>query len=509
MTTDFLTPAQPDILEVISNLSNDEVFTPPRVVNAVLDMLPESVWNHPALRWLDPGCKTGVFPREITKRLMKGLATVIPNESDRLDHILKNMVFAIAITEITSLMARRTLYCSKDAGGEHSAVEMASGKGNIWFERVEHSFVNGRCSECGGTESQLEREGRDNYAYGFIHEGGRAQIEKEMDMKFDVIVGNPPYQMDDEGGHRPVPIYNRFVEIAIGLNPKYVAMITPSRWMAGGLGLKGFREDMLSDARIRRLVNFPVASELFGGVEIKGGVCYFLWERDHPGLCSVTTSRNGRVSGPVERDLGQFDVFVRDSKALPILQKVITNDYERFSDLVASVRPFGDKLRSNFKGFTATREHSSFIKLFMNEGHLRRQNWVDPAFVTNNNSLARAWKVYLPKAGSDGGQRIPDQVLGKAFIGPPKSVCTETYLAIGPFSSESSAQSAESFLRTRFARFLISLRKIAQDNVPSTFVWVPQQNWDRTWTDEELFKKYKITKEEQAYIAEMVKEMPV
>ena len=508
MNTDYMIPSQPDILEVISNLSNDEVFTPPRVVNAVLDMLPESVWSDPALRWLDPGCKTGVFPREITKRLMRGLADAIPDEADRLDHILRNMVFAIAITDITSMMARRTVYCSKDASGEHSAAAMSSSSGNVWFERINHLFVKGKCSECGGSEAQLEREGRDNYAYGFIHADGRALIEKEIDMKFDVIVGNPPYQMDDVGGHRPVPIYQRFVEQAIALNPQYIVMVTPSRWMAGGLGLTEYRMKMLSDKRIRAIVDFPVASELFPGVEIKGGVSYFLWIRDQPGKCAMTVNRAGSIVGPVERDLDQFDILVRDSRAIPIIERVIKRGDGTFSDLVASVRPFGDRLRSNFKNFRKQRGAKSDLRLYMNEGSNRRQYWVEKEYVTNNKELAANWKVYLPVAASDGGQRIPDVVLGKGFVGEPETVCTETYLAIGPFESSSEAESALSFLRTRFVRYLVSQRKHAQHTIPTSFAWVPTEAWDREWTDEELFKKYKITKDEQAYIAEMVKEMP-
>ena len=504
-------PNQPDVLEVIANLSSNEVFTPPRVVNNVLDLLPKSVWEDPNLRWLDPGAKTGVFPREITKRLMVGLTQIIPDEADRLRHILGEMVFAFAITDMTAMMTRRSLYCSKDARSELSASQLPTKEGNVWYERIEHSYDNkGRCVECGGTKAQLEQPGRDNYAYGFIHAEGRKRITKETNMKFDVIVGNPPYQMDDEGGHRPVPIYNRFVEMAVELNPRYIAMITPSRWMAGGLGLSDYRGRMLNDKRLRALVDFPVASELFVGVEIKGGVSYFFWNRDEEGSCAVSLRRGDMVIGPDERDLGEFDVLVRDNRALPMLRRVLAKKETSFTEIVASVRPFGDKLRSNFRDFkTKSTGAKTELKLYMNEGTTRHERWVNESYVSNNIALSRAWKVFLPKAGSDGGQRLPDAVLGRSLIAGPASVCTETYLAIGPFKSKAAAESAQSYLNTRFARFLISLRKPGQDNVPSTFMWLPQQSWDRTWTDTELYKKYGISKEEQAYIATMVKEMPV
>lgn len=503
------TTSQPDILEVIADLSNDEVFTPPRVANAVLDMLPDEVWRDPNLRWLDPGTKTGVFLREITRRLLDGLAEFIPDEDERLEHILTNMVFGLAITELTGLMARRTLYCSKNAAGPRSVVGMSTHSGNVWMRRIEHSYVSGRCQECGASEEQMERENRDNYAYAFIHEVGLEAVRKDIPMRFDVIVGNPPYQMDDVGGHRPVPIYHRFVEQAMALNPRYIAFITPSRWMAGGLGLSEYRSRMLADKRLRALVDYPVASEIFAGVEIKGGVSYFLWDRDHEGTCSVTLRRGDEVVGPFERDLGEFDVFVRDQRAMPLLRRVIKAGEPSFSDLVASVRPFGDQLRSNFRKFRkSSNGKTSELKLYMNEGSQRRQYWVDDSFVANNIALSRAWKIYLPKAGSDGGQRLPDVVLGRPFVGGPKSVCTETYLAIGPFRTKSEAESAMSYLSTRFARFLISLRKPGQDNVPSTFLWLPRQTWDRPWTDEDLFKKYRVTPKEQEYISAMVREMP-
>lgn len=498
--------SQPDILEVISDLSNDEVFTPPRLVNRVLDLLPEVVWSNPNIRFLDPAAKTGVFLREITRRLMAGLKTSIPDEKARLEHILKEMVWGISITELTALMSRRTLYCSKDASGEHAVVRFPNASGNIWFERVEHTFDKGRCSECNAPR-EIEREGRDNYAYGFIHSNVLEQVGGERKMKFDVIVGNPPYQMDDAGGHRPVPLYNKFVEQAIALNPSYIAMITPSRWTAGGLGLNDYRSKMLADDRIRAFVDYPVASELFPGVEIKGGVSYFLWDRDNRGLCKMTLVRGDKVYGPVERAFGKYDVLVRDSRALPILEKVLARNEPKFNDLVASVRPFGDELRSNFKKFTREQKNKDQYKIYMNEGLTRQTFWVDRAFVKNNKHLVDAWKVLLPTAGSDGGQRLPDVVLGKPIIAEPGSVCTETYLAIGPFQTENEAVNASTYLRSRFARFLISLRKPAQHNVPSTFNWVPQQSWLSPLSDTQLFKMYDITKDEESYIEEMIKEM--
>lgn len=493
-----------DVLEVISDLSNDEVFTPPRVANAVLDLLPAEVWTDSTFRWLDPGCKTGIFLREATKRLMMGLADEFPDEQERLDHILRNMMFGVAITELTSLMSRRTVYCSKDAGGPKSVSQMGRPWGNIWFERIEHTYVNGKCSECGAAESQMKKANRENHAYALIHAAGREALSREMEMKFDVIVGNPPYQMDSDGSNRTLPLYNLFIEEAKALNPRYVAMITPARWMTSGLGLNDFRQEMLQDDRIRSLVIFPNASEVFPGVEIKGGVSYFLWDRDSRGTCDVTLVRSGEAFGPAQRQLDEHDVFIRDSRALPILRKVQRMNEKPLTEILAVDKEFG--MTSNFGGYSDKRIRGG-VELHFNRSGKRLVGWMKHSDIPKSEALIDTWKVLIPKAGSDGGQRLPDSVLGTPFVAPPPSACTQTYLFVF-VDSEMEAASVESYVRSRFLRFLVSLRKISQDATRSTYRWVPQQTWDRVWTDEELYKKYRITKAEQEYIESMVKEMP-
>lgn len=504
MMNDLVSSKAPDILEVISDLSSDEVFTPPRVVTQVLDLLPAEVWSNSSLRWLDPGCKTGVFLREITRRLMSGLAGEIPDDQERLEHILKNQVFGIAITELTSMMSRRTLYCSKDAAGVHSVVQMPTSDGNIWFERVEHTYVNGKCRECSASETQMERDNRDNYAYAFIHEAGRIAVWKDLGMKFDVIVGNPPYQMDSDGSNRTIPIYNLFVEEAKKLNPAYISMIIPSRWMATGLGLRDFRSAMLSDTRIRHIVDFPNAAEVFTGVEIKAGVCYFVWDRDNPGDCSVTTIRAGEVEGPIQRVLSEYDVFVRDARALSILQKVIAMKEPTLSEVMSARTAFG--VVSNYRGYSKTKRKGD-VRYYATSPTGRVEAWIAESEATTNQEAIDTWKAMVPKAGSDGGQKLPDVVLGQPWIAEAPSICTQSFLFVS-VDDQARAESISSYYRTRFLRFLVSLRKITQDTTRETYTWVPQQTWDRTWTDEELYRKYGITEEEQSYIESMVKEMP-
>lgn len=492
---------QPDILEVISDLSSDEKFTPPSVANAILDLLPQQVWDDPTLKWLDPGCKTGVFLREAAKRLLisDGLKAAFPNEDARLEHILSNMLYGVAITELTALMSRRTIYCSKVANNSHSAAHLASSDGNIWFRRTEHSYAGKRCHECGAVKEQLERENRENYAYAFIHEGGRKAVRRDMDMKFDVIVGNPPYHMTDGGaGASASPIYQDFIQQAIELNPRYVAMIVPSRWFVGGKGLGDFRSQMLADRRVRTIVDYQDARAVFPTINLNGGVNYFLWDRDHDGPCTVTSvHKTGRTS-TVTRELSAHGVFIRLNEAIPILEKVVSNTQETFDRWVSSRKPFG--FPTDFRG-SQKRPAAEPVELYENGGLA----WVKRSAVAVNANLIDSWKVLIP-AATDGNENYPLPVLTEPIIAGPGTACTETYLVIGPLSSKKKAENVAAYMTTRFFRFLLSLRKHAQHNSREKFSFIPDLDMNRKWTDEDLYKLFDITDDEQAFIAEQIRE---
>lgn len=495
---------EPDILEVISDLSNDEVFTPPSVAKQMLDLLPPEVWKDSSLKWIDPFTKTGVFLREITKRLLVGLQEEIPNEQQRLEHILRNMVFGVAITELTSLMSRRSLYCSKWADSEKSVVKFSKKQGNLIYQRVEHEFFRGRCSECLASEAQHGGGPEiENYAYALLHQEGRRFIDKEIGLKFDIVVGNPPYQMDSDGSNRTLPLYNLFVNQAIQLGPSHVVMIIPSRWMAGGLGLSDFRDQMLQDRRLRKLVDYPNAKEVFPGVEIKGGVSYFHWQADYNGTCLSAVMRGDEQIGPHERDLGEFDVFVRDYRALSILRKVLARKYPSITKILSVDKEFG--WTSNFREFSKSETPDS-VPIFYNERGNRLQGWITRKSVTKSSHLIDTWKVMVPKAGSDGGQKLPDIVLGTPFIASSPSVCTQTYLffAVG---SEREAINVEKYVRTKLFRFLVSLRKISQDATRSTYTWVPMLDFSRQWTDDDLAKEFGLDADELDLMGSFVKEM--
>ncbi len=496
----------PDVLTCLANLSSDEVFTPPQLVNQILDLLPKEIWSDKNARFHDPVCKSGVFLREIAKRLDVGLAKTIPDKQARLNHIFKNQLFGIAITELTALLSRRSVYCSKTANGKYSVCETFDNpQGNIRFERVEHTWQDGRCVFCGASQEVYERgEELETHAYQYIH---TEKPEVIFNMKFDVIVGNPPYQLSDGGDQNEgarsrggaTPLYDKFVQQAKKLNPRFLSMIIPSRWFAGGRGLDEFRDNMLSDKRLRKLIDFPVSSECFPGVEIKGGVCYFLWERDNPGLCEVKTLRNNTKSVMTRPLIEEgSDIFVRYNESISIMRKVLSRKEESFSQFVSPQKPFG--LRTFFKG--KSKPFKDSVTLYANNA----VNYISPSVISQNFDWIKEHKVYITMAYG-AGEDFPHQIINKPFYGAPNTCCTETYLVIGPYSSEKKARNVMSYIQTRFFRFLVLLRKNTQHAAKGVYLFVPVQDFSELWTDEKLYKKYGLTKDEIIFIESMVRPM--
>jgi site-specific DNA-methyltransferase (adenine-specific) len=488
----------PDILDCIANLSSDEVFTPPEVANQVLDLLPKEIWSDPNIKILDPCCKTGIFLRESARRLMVGLEKVIPNEEERREHIFKKMLYGIAITELTGLVSRRSLYYSKDASSDYSVVQFKDKEGNITYKRTEHDYVQGKCRICGSPYENLERgDSMENYAYQFIHD------EEVLKMKFDVIVGNPPYQIADGGGGKGTsasPLYHLFVNQAFRLKPRYVAMIIPSRWFSGGKGLDSFREQMLSSTNFRTLVDFTNALEVFPGTQIKGGVCYFLWDKNYDGPCSVTQIEEGNPSEPINRYLNEHgDVFIRFNDATPILEKVLQKVNKFHDETVSSRKPFG--ILSNFKDYSE-KEFKGAIQLYSVDGI----KWVKRNTVTSNHEWIDSWKTLVPKAGP-GNDGYPHRILGVPLFAPPGSCATETYLVADTFKSQREAENFSLYLKTKFARFMIALVKNTQNLTKSGFRFLPIMDYKKEWTDEALYDFFGIDEKEQKFIDSIVKPM--
>ena len=496
----------PDVLDCLSSLSNDEVFTSPKLANQMLDLLPSDIWQNPRARFLDPVCKSGVFLREIVKRLDRGLENQIPDKQSRINHILTKQVFGVAITHLTALLSRRSVYCAKEA---NSRLSICTGfdddMGNIIFGQVEHDFQDGKCTQCGASEAVFgKRNGLENHAYAFIHTNKSNQYKELENMKFDVIIGNPPYQLSDGGaGASAAPIYHKFIEQAKKLNPNYLIMITPSRWFAGGKGLDEFRDSMLNDKHIKEIHDFPNSKDCFDNVEIKGGVNYFLWDKSHNDDCMVSTYDNGHCISQVKRPLKEkgIDIFIRYNQAVSILSKVKKLNEKSFSDLVSSRKPFGlaTNVKGNQKPYVNCNEN---VILFQNGGI----GYIKRSEIPSNKENILTHKIYIGRAYG-AGEGFPHQILNNPIYGEPNSVCTETYLMIGRFENKEICQNVMSYISTRFFRFMVMLIKNTQDAPKRVYQLVPMQDFTQSWTDEKLYQKYGLSKDEIAFIESMIRPM--
>ncbi|MBM3968003.1 MAG: restriction endonuclease, partial [Planctomycetes bacterium] len=425
-----------------------------------------NIWADKNVTFLDPCTKSGVFLREITRRLTEGLKNEIPDLEKRVDHILTKQIFGIAITQITSLLARRSVYCSKRADGKHSIAESFNNEaGNIWFERTDHTWSGEKCKYCGANRRDYDRgSSLETHAYALIHtDDVQTQIQRMFgeDMQFDVIIGNPPYQLGQSGGEAvggfAMPIYQEFVRASKRISPRFVVMVTPSRWFAGGRGLDEYRSEMLQDTRVRILADFPNAKEVFPGTQIEGGVSYFLWDNSWNDSCEVTTFEGGKPISPgMRRLLGAYDVLVRRNEAVPILEKVLTmNEKDGFGNLSAKVSPIQPfSIRTNFRGAETKKGMRNPILLIGNNS----ETFVERSEVPRNESWIDDWKVLLGRAYGAGGN-FPIKVYNDPIVAGPGTACTETYLVIDRFKSEKLARKFEAYLQTRFVRFLVSLRK--------------------------------------------------
>lgn len=533
----------PDVLTCIANLSNDEVFTPPEMAGAMLDLVAEAwakdhdganLWANPNVRVLDPVVKTGVFLREATRRFNEGLASVIPDPQERVNHILTQQIYGIAITELTALMARRSVYCSRYANSSHSiCTAFDTPEGNIWFERTEHSWddktgkreirvhpltgeelfirTGRKCSYCGAGESDYERgDDKETHAYAFIH---TSDIKKRISdifgavMHFDLIVGNPPYQLSDGGfGKSAVPIYHSFVEQAKALDPTYLSMIIPARWFAGGKGLDNFRQSMLHSPELAELHDFPNTEDVFPGVNVRGGICYFLYNKNHIGETKVVTHQSGFEDSVATRPLLEpaCDTFIRYNTGVTILRKVRAvegaenSNYRPFSELVSSRKPFG--IPTNEKG--QRNQFPGSLILYTNSG----MAFYPADRIQDKYSLASKIKLFVPYA-SPGSDTYPHLVLSKPIVAGRGEIATETYLAIGPFDSESEAMNVATYMGTKFFRFMLSLLRVSQHVTRSVYSFVPLLDFSIQWDDDLLAERYGLSIEERQFIDRFVKEV--
>lgn len=494
----------PDVLSCLANLSNDEVFTPPEIANRMLDLLPKEIWSDSKVKYLDPFCKSGVFLREITKRLLDGLSEEIPDMQERLDHILHYQVYGMAITELTSLVSRRSLYCSKEASSEYSISRFDEAAGNIAFHEIPHTWneSTGKCIYCGASRDVYERgEDKESHAYQFIHTDNPKELFNNM--KFDVIIGNPPYQLNDGGGRdsAAIPLYDKFVQKAKQLAPHFLIMIIPARWYTGGRGLDDFRDNMISDTRLKVIHDYPETDDCFPGLNIRGGVCYFLWDSLYHGDCTIINHIKGKMI-EMKRPLKEANIplLIRYNQSISIMKKVLKFKEVSLGKYVSTSKPFG--MRSNFSDFTSIQTEMHSVKLY----RFGENGYVAKKIIVKNEKLIDRYKVLVSKA-SPGGDEYPHSIVSQPIVSEPNSVCTETYLVIKDVDSRIEAENLVSYIKTRFFRFMMSLVKNTQNISKASYTFVPLQDFSHPWTDEMLYRKYKLSSDEIAFIESMIRPM--
>jgi site-specific DNA-methyltransferase (adenine-specific) len=530
----------PDVLNSIANLSNDEVFTPPEFANRMLDTLEkawaesnsgENIWSNPNLKFLDPFTKSGVFLREIATRLISGLESEIPDLQKRVDHILTKQVFGIATTRLTSLLARRSLYCSKKANGKNSVTKkFTSESGNIWFEPIAHTwskgtirelttdesgneverYVDGKCSYCGASKRDFDRaEGLELHAYGLIHTKDPKKWVGEIfgdHVQFDVIIGNPPYQLSTGGGSRTEqakPLYNLFISQAQKLQPKYLSMVIPARWFSGGFGLDKFRAKMMADSKLQLIVDFPDGREVFGNNAPAGGVMYFLRNESYSGQCLFSSVSGGVVGLASLRNLDEHETIIRDNDDRALVSVIRNKTNDTFVKRVSPVSPFG--LKRAARGAGSSQGMNKPVALWSTAGC----EWIERDVVTKTVSAIDSWKVLLSATSSEHAGQADKQGMKRVFskieVLKPPAVLTHSYLMIGPFDSELIAMNAKAFLKTKFVRHLVSMVALTQQISRSSFAYVPDVDLNVEWLDEGLYQHFELSQEQIDRIEKQIK----
>lgn len=481
-----------DIFDYIPPQKTNQIFTPKRVVKMMVDMLEEAypnLFTNPNIKFLDPYAKSGLYIAEITKRLYKGLQDQIPDSEERIRWILENQVYAIAPSNIIYNIVKNFVYPENIDVSTKNLVELdlaAALDEEDWQQRITQAF--------GGEE-----------------------------LKFDVIIGNPPYQEMDGGAQASAkPLYHRFIQTAQDLKPALMSFIIPARWYGGGKGLDEFREQMLNDKHIREFHDWLTPDDIFPNTNIRSGVCYFLWDKEYDNtesLTRVVTHKDNKIVDDVVRPLAidGVDIFIRDSKAISILEKVFTDSStQQLSSVVSPRRPFG------FQGyfvdderFRASKDGLSTPIVCYGRGQVT--GYVEREEVTVRPEWIDKWKVFTPRANNIGTE-LPDDNLN-SFVGRPGTICTESYLVIGADLDldETSASNLSKYLTTKFARYLHGLAKSSHDATARTYRFVPIQdfssNSDIDWSvsvseiDQQLFEKYGLSEEERQHIESSIKEM--
>ena len=500
-----------------------EVMTSRHEVEAMLDLVgPET--ERIETRFLDPACGTGNFLTAILKRKFARLQ----NSADILPALCS--IYGIDIQRDNVETARERmlkLYLEsyQRITGQDPTAELTAAARCILSKNILHG-------DAIHTQDQVTNPGvpgSDRIIFTEWHRNGNDFERREFrfgsrQMKFDVIIGNPPYQLSvgNEGGNRSKAksIYHHFMQSAMDLMPSYLVMITPSRWMTKTTeGIpKKWVDRQLASGRFRIIHDFEDPAECFPGVTIMGGVNYFLWEKDYSGPCRYVYHKGGRTFSRVSPlDNLNCGIVVRDPVACGIIEKISQTDPEYYNDpernfscLVGAKDFYTTKtaLTSSWDRFETEPSARCRIKYYCNPSiHKVPFGWIREDQIPKNRQTVRLHKVLIPAAN---GSR--NFILGKPFYAEPGSVCSQTYLVIGgdpehPLSGKKECRNIISYIRTRFFRYLVSIRKKTQNGPRGVYQFVPLQDFSKPWTDEELFRKYGFTAEEIGIVNSRIRPM--
>lgn len=435
---------------------NGEVFTPFHIIDQMLNLIPDYVWADPDYTFLEPTSGNGQFLLKILeKRLKHGID---------IETALKTM-FGMEKNKELVIISHARIF---EMIGEDNAKRFKS--------IVENNII-------------------------LVDDSLKVMSNYKKKSKVAVI-GNPPYQMQStaqqnrkcEGGKSQAkPLYHLFIKSIIdNIAPDYFTMIVPSRWMVGGMGLEPFRQTMMNDKRMKKIVHFPGEKEIFPTVNIKGGVNYFLWEKDYSGECEFVTGNT-----TTKRFLNTHDIILQDNSAFSILDKVMKKTNNWMSDKCISRKPFG--LATNFADFKETGVKCITIG--------RKEKFVDVNSFTDKHGIIGKWKVCTSKACSP--QEDKDgyrKVIGVMFVLEPNVICTDTYLVVNTFDNKSEADVFMGYMNSKFFRFMLGLRVLTQNISKDKFSWVPDLgDYSTEWTDKELYNHFCLNKQEIAYIESKIK----
>ena len=335
-------------------------------------------------------------------------------------------------------------------------------------------------------------------------------------MKFDVVIGNPPYQVSDGGGtgDSAKPVYNDFIDTAKSMRPEVLSMICPSRWMKGGKGLDAFRNSMMEDTHIQSIHDFANSAEFFPSVHIDGGVCYFLWNSSYDGKCHFYHKCLNGFENVSLRYLKNdvSDTVIRDFRQYSIIKKA--KDRATFSDIVYSRNPYGfyadffnmPEKYPDIKQYEKCPTKGNYVKIYgvkgKKGGAKRVTAYIEKEKVCRNQSDISKYKLFFSKAYM-ATSTVPPEII----IGNPNDICTETFLQIGPFDNLREASNALSYIKTKFFRALLFYNRHSLNISQESFSLIPLQNFNEVWSDDKLYKKYGLTREEIDFIESMIKPM--